>query len=191
MATQAGDQFLITRIKQGGRAREEAVKDLISQYVGFTKTISVKVGLSQDQTEDAFTDALVVLMDHIERDVFRGESKISTYLYRICFNKSIDKVRYNSVRHFPEEEEAPELTDKGADLMHMLEIHDDTEQVKTAIAGLGEPCDQILLDWGFWGFNMTEIADRSGLRGPDHAKKQKYRCLKKLMKWVSPIMQGN
>ncbi|MEO1449839.1 MAG: sigma-70 family RNA polymerase sigma factor [Bacteroidota bacterium] len=180
------DAYFIENIRSGGRNREEAVSKLINQYSGFVSTISQKVGISLDLATDAFTDAIMVLVDHIVREVYRADAKISTYLYKVCYHKSVDLARYHAIRETPPAEDLPDIRDHSQDLMRMLEIKEDSHQIKEAMALLGDPCHQILMDWSFWGFSMHEIATRAGLKDSQQAKKQKYRCLQRLMRYLAP-----
>lgn len=180
------DTQLIERIRAGGRKRESAVRQLINLHHGYISTISQKTGIPLEQAKDVFTDAIIVLVDHIAQKVFRADSKISTYLYKICYHKGIDQARYRAVRDISFVSDLPEISDRSQDLLQLLEMREDSDQVREAITSLGEPCHQVLLDWGFWGFSMSEVAERSGLRDAQQAKKQKYRCLKRLMRFLSP-----
>ncbi|MFT5912928.1 MAG: RNA polymerase sigma factor (sigma-70 family), partial [Paraglaciecola sp.] len=61
-----------------------------------------------------------------------------------------------------------------------MDLKEQMKQLHKYLNKLGEPCKQILIDWGFWGYSMSEIAERIGLLGSVQAKDTKYRCLKKL-----------
>ena len=50
---------------------------------------------------------------------------------------------------------------------------------------MGHPCNDILMDWAYWGYSMEEIANKVGLETADQAKKKKYKCLQKLLKQIN------
>jgi len=52
--------------------------------------------------------------------------------------------------------------------------------IKSKLKTIGQPCEGILMDWAFWGYNMEEIAARNGLNSATIAKSRKYQCLQKL-----------
>ncbi|MEM6771214.1 MAG: hypothetical protein AAF597_11575, partial [Bacteroidota bacterium] len=60
-------------------------------------------------------------------------------------------------------------------------LREDVAQLSLYLDQLGEPCRQILLDWGYWGYSMQEIAERVGLDSADQAKRKKYKCRQRLL----------
>ena len=185
------DQEIISRIRSGGRAREEATTYLIEQHQAFIYQIQQKLSLDAEHAQDAFTDALMALLDHIDRSVFRGDSKLSTYFYRIFFNKSVDLLRKLTTKRYEHTTyEIPEVPDRSLDLLQKLSLNETVGQLHGLMDRIGQKCKNILLDWGFWGFNMQEIAERNELKHADSAKKQKYKCLQKLMKMCGELRQA-
>ena len=177
-------------IKAGGREKERCIASLLSEYIQYAHAIKGKLGLSDDQATDAFTDAILVLANHIERGIFRGDSKISTYLYRIIYNKGVDLLRKHATKQASLKYEIPEVKDESRDLLKMMDIADDVAQLRGYLDELGEKCKAILLDWGYWGYSMEEIAQRSGLKDARSAKNRKYKCMERLMKLIGDHQSG-
>ena len=88
MSKRKADAEIIADIQAGGASKERAIGDLIRLHTSYIYAIHRKLGITEEQAGDAFSDALMVLVRHIETGQFRGDSKISTYLYRIFFNKT-------------------------------------------------------------------------------------------------------
>jgi DNA-directed RNA polymerase specialized sigma24 family protein len=80
--------------------------------------------------------------------------------------------------------ELPVSSDSTPLATNKMETDEEIKQLYKYLDQLGDPCKQILLDWGFWGYNMTEIADRAGLESSVQAKDRKYKCLKQLRKLI-------
>ena len=163
MAAQSwSDIQLKEAFSKRGALREQAARYFLQKNIHYIPLIAKKVGISEEEALDEYTDAVIDLIEQVNSGVFKGESKLSTYLYKIFYFKCIDLSRKKS-------------TNK---ISYLENIYRNLEK-------LGEPCKQILLDWGFWGFNMTEIAERNGLTGATQAKDRKYKCLMRLRKLVN------
>jgi len=176
------DQELLIAIRNGGSAKRKAAQHLFSSHQGMMQTIKSKLNLSSDQIKDMYADAISTVIWNIDTNKFKGESKVSSYLYRILYNKSVDLLRHITTNknvaylELSEEQTSADLNDPE----RILESSLDVEQVKSAISSMEEPCNNIIIEWAYWGYNMKEIAERNGLGSADKAKKKKYSCMKKL-----------
>lgn len=178
------DQHLIQSIQQGGAAREQAVAACIKKYAGFLIKIQQKLGISEDDARDCYTDAILAMVDQIERGKFAGKSRLSTYVYRIFYNKSVDLLRKKTSNPVDYQEKVPE-SEEGERLFERISSQDDMRRLTQLMDRLPDGCRQILLDWGFWGYSMPEIAQRAGLSDAGKAKRRKYDCLKKLQQMIT------
>lgn len=178
------EEKIVQSILAGGALKEQAVNYLMDKYIHYLPKIAQKTGLDRDQALDAFTDAIMVVMDNIIKGTFKGDSKLSSYFYKIFFNKSVDLFRKNTTNRIDYPEVLPDDSDKEPLVAEKMETKEQIKELYKYLDKLGEPCKQILIDWGFWGYNMTEIAERTGLAGSLQAKDRKYQCLKKLRKMM-------
>lgn len=176
------EQQLIDAIRQGGKPKREAVQQLFLMHQGMMQTIKTKLNLSSESAKDMYADAVSSVIWNIEIKKFKGNSKLSTYFYRIFYNKSVDHLRHtttNKNEAYFELEEDSNLVASEND-SRQLETKLDVEKVKWEIQQLGKPCNSIIIDWAYWGYSMAEIAERNGLESADKVKKKKYNCLQKL-----------
>lgn len=176
------DQEIITAIREGGSAKRQAAHFVFSSNLGMMHRIKGRLSLNSEQIKDTYADAVSAVIWNIDTNIFVGDSKLSTYLYRILFNKSVDLIRSITTN---KNEAYLDLSDNSAHLVHddlsrQLETKLDVIKIKDEILQLGEPCSSVILDWGYWGYKMSEIAARNGLESAEKAKKKKYNCLKKL-----------
>ena len=174
------DEEVIDKIRAGGRSFEEISLYMFHEYKGFLPKIKDKLHLSQQQLQDAYSDALVKLIRHIKDGQFRRESKISTYFYTIFYNASVDVSRKNASNKNMQTQELMEHDAKERDLLNLIENNDEAAQVIHVMKSMGDVCKRILMDWGYYGYSMSDIADRSDLSNAESARSMKYKCLKKL-----------
>lgn len=174
------DEDLIKKIRAGGREFEDVSLYMFHEYKGFVSKVKYKLNLPQQQVQDAYADALVKLIRHLRDGTFRGDSKISSYFYRIFYNTSVDVSRKNASYKNIETMELLEHDAREMDLLKLIDNKDETKQVVEVMSTMGNPCKKILMDWGYYGYSMTEIATRSDLSNAESARSMKYKCLKKL-----------
>lgn len=179
------DEQIINAISEGGAAKEKAAGYLIQTHIGFVRKIQANHKITDEEAKDAFTDAVIGLLQSIDSQRFRGDSKISTYLYKIFYFKCLDLLRKKSTNKVDYLENLPDARDAAADTFKDLLLGDQVKRLHIHLDTIGEPCKSILLDWGFWGYKMPEIAERNGLEDAGKAKKKKYRCLQKLLTLIN------
>ena len=181
------DREIISRLRSGGKDFEEVSDYLFQQYLGYIPTLKNKLHLSVPELQDAYSDALVKLITQVKSGKFRGESKLSSYFYTIFYNASVDVSRKNTSYKNSPTEELFEYTATERDLYKIIETNDQMDFLMFHFEMIGDPCRRILMDWGYYGYSMEEIATRSKLSNAESARSMKYKCLKKLKQTISNL----
>lgn len=184
------DQQLIDGILKGGSTRERCIAAIYDANIGFVYKLQQKQSLEEDEARMAYADAVVTLSEQIASQKFRGDSKISTYLYRIFFNKCVDVNRKKSSNRITTTDEFPVLAEDSKNMQELLELGDEVKQLHGILDRIGEKCKQILIDWGYHGYTMDEIAERAGLKNAESAISQKYKCFTKLKKELKGLKKS-
>ena len=105
-----GDARFIERL----RARDEAaVEALITQYQTRVFGLALRLTGDRQDAEEVLQDVFWNVLKHI--NAFRGESTLSTWIYRIAANTALMKVRKQpKSEHIPLDEElGPAMTEDG------------------------------------------------------------------------------
>lgn len=84
------DNELIERLKYRD---EKAFRQLVDQYQNMVFKTCIGVVHNSDDADDVAQEVFIEAFQSIEK--FRADSKISTWLYRIAMNKSLNFVRAN------------------------------------------------------------------------------------------------
>lgn len=107
---QLDDAQLINRLKAGDEAALEA---LMEQYQTRVFGMALRMTGNRQDAEEVLQDVFLAVVQKIE--TFRGEAKLSTWIYRIATNTSLMKLRKRpKVRAIPLEEElGPAMTEEG------------------------------------------------------------------------------
>ena len=178
------DQELIEGIRSGGTLRERSLNYLFDHWTFLIPKMCSIHKIHEEEAKDAYSDAVLALYQQIKKGDFQGKSKLSTYLYRIFYNKCVDILRKSPNNETVEQEKIPELRDESGDIMKSIDLREDFERTVAFMERLGSDCKEVLLDALFWQYNMEEIAKRQGLKDAAHASERKYRCLQKLRKMI-------
>lgn len=190
-AVEKSDASILEEIRQGGKAREAAVRYLIDRHIGFVYKISRKLRLNEDWAKDAYLDAVIAVMQQVENGAYRGENKLSSYLYQIFYYKSVDILRKQSTNYEKYVEEIPDQVDERSDMLLTLEQKESVSQLEALLEKMGEPCKQILMDWGFWGYQIQEIAERMGIDDPVKVSRRKYKCIEALRALLQEVKMSS
>jgi len=180
---------IINGILKGGKMRLEAIEKLYNDQSIRAQVRSVirrARGHSQDW-EDIFHDGIIVLEKNIRQGKFKGDSKLSVYLAGICkyicFNYNRKEGRQTSVEEIPRDKQT--ITISPEELMI-------SEELKTILSKeldkLKEPCKEVLRMWQL-NYKAEEIAQKLNLNSASYARKQKFRCIKKLMESIKANKQ--
>jgi len=179
-------QHIIAAIKKGGAEASKAIDYLYRQYRdNFTRFVQLRNGDKEDAL-DIFQDAVIVVVNNIERGMFKGESNIKTYLFsigkKLWYKKFNKKMREGELIKEMKMDYVAPTTDPwlGA------EDDDRGRFVKAIMGRLKESHRNILTLW-MEGHDMAEIAGQMGLKNAQVARNYKSRAMKE----VNALLEKN
>ncbi len=150
-------------------------------YPGIEHFITNNSGSIQD-AKDLYQEAFIILIQNIQKDIFREESKIKTYLYSICRRQwlKILNSRKHYISDFDDYEDYFEF-----ELHELDELDARKERISrmySVIKEMGDPCMSIIKRFYLNKQTMSQIAQEMGYTNAENAKNQKYKCFKRLKK---------
>lgn len=175
----ATDAEIIGAIQSGGAQRQRFENLLYRRHMDFVRKRPRKYALTPEEARDAYTDAFLVVTDHILSGKFRGDSSLKTYLSRIFRNKCVDRYRKNATIKVDWVDRFPQIADESRDFLRKLLGKEEVGILRGYLAQLGERCRQ-LLEFSGLGYSPTEIAQEMGFSTARSASSQRYKCLEKL-----------
>jgi RNA polymerase sigma-70 factor (ECF subfamily) len=157
---EASEAELIARCRAGERAAFERLYRDQRRIVAATL---YRVMGDRGELDDLVQEVFVIAFRGLER--FRGESKISTWLYRICINVALGRLRTRSRRPPPlqltepaesKPEDSPDTPER------LLERREDVARVYRALDQLSPKKRVVLVMHEIEGLDLKEIAEIVG-----------------------------
>lgn len=174
------DKEIIEAIKNRTNL-EQAVKELYSLSFDTVASFIRKNSGNQEDAEDFFQEAIIVFIDLVQNNRFRGESKIKTFMYAIVRNlwfnelKRRKKVMFND----PVDSIHLEIEDQN-NIQQAIQKDEAHKRVIDFLDQIGVNCKKILLLFYYEEMPMRDIYLKMGYESEQVARNMKYKCMKKL-----------
>lgn len=82
------EKQLISEIRRGNT---RAFSDLVDSYKDLVFTLSVRMLGNREEAEEVSQDVFIKIFKSLQN--FKGDSKLSTWVYRIAYNTCLDRIR--------------------------------------------------------------------------------------------------
>lgn len=178
------DPELVANLK-AGRRMEESIKELYRNYFdGLCWYIMNNSGSRQD-AEDIFQEVLVSFIELVQKDKFRGEASIKTFLFSLNRFTWLNELKRRG-RALAREEKYEKAQDRvELDTSQHIAEREGKAEVLRIVGELGETCKKILLLFYYENLSMREILDRTDYETEQVVRNKKYKCLKQLEQMVN------
>lgn len=178
-----GERFTDFSLIQALRSEpipDEAIKYLYRNHYQMTAAYIRQNNGSDQDAEDIFQEVILVFIEILKKDKFRGESSVSTFLYSITRN-----IWLNELKKRDRSRQRDKIFEGGKNPMEMDVSHNimDREiksQLMLVMESLGETCKKILLAFYFQNLAMREILKTLEYENEQVVRNKKYKCLKQL-----------
>lgn len=162
------DAELVRRLTDGDNT---AFRELVTLYQGMVYKTCFHLLRQPEDAEDIAQDVFIEVYESIGQ--FRNQSKLSTWLYRIAINKSLNQLRKNkwknmlhSIDHFfsNDKNNGLDIEDMSSENSpHSIDYKERSRVLQSAIAGLSENQRIAFTLNKFEELPYQEIADIMGL----------------------------
>lgn len=175
MITEIGspDFPLIQAIKSGN---EKALGLFYQDNFGKILHLVLKNSGSDDDARDVYQDGMMEVVLQIRGGrLDQLSSRLSTYLYSVCYYKWIDRLRQKgkTMRTGFEDDLETAVIEEEEDSAPYLPA------LEKVLMQLGEKCMQLLKAFYYEKLTMTQIASKLGFADDNSAKSQKNKCMDK------------
>ena len=174
---------IIARLKKGD---QKVIRQLYNiAYPQCASFIKNNTG-TQNDAEDLFQEALVILYKKIQEPDFKLTSNIKTYVYSITRNLWLNELRKRSksglklVMDDPDTNYVLAQEDTLTEKEEVEKKHDLISEMLLQVQG---GCKDILIDFYFKKLSLKAIAEKNGFTD-QYAKKRRYKCMEAFKKQV-------
>ncbi len=170
------DQNLIDKILTGDT---NSFGELVDRYQNFVFTIAIRILKNREEAEEVSQDSFIKAFESLRS--YRGEAKFSTWLYRIVYHKSLDRIKMNKRRQTFDiiEEVTDDSLDHIENGLEALLSQERSEIISKCIDKLPAEEAAIISLYYFEEQSVKEIVEVTSLT-EDNIKIKLYRSRKKL-----------
>ena len=170
------DQRYISLVKEGDK---NAFAALVDRYKDMVFTLSLKMLKDRQEAEEVSQDSFLKVYKSLDR--YKGESKFSTWIYKVAFNTCLDRIKKNkrlqalaNIGEIDEQETTPLIN--GLDL---IEEKERKQLIQDCMQELEGEDGFLLTLYYFEEQSLEEIAKIIGITS-NNVKIRLYRSRKKL-----------
>lgn len=178
------DDEIVRHIRAGQRM-DEVIRDLYrNNFSNLSWYVMNNSGNRQD-AEDIFQEVMVAFIDAVQKNKFRGESTVKTFLFslnRFTWLNELKKRGRSAVREEKFEKEQDKVQ---ADTGYLIDEREGKAEVIRLVGELGESCRKILLLFYYENMSMREILSSTEYENEQVLRNKKYKCLKQLEQMVN------
>lgn len=178
------DSELVDNLRTGQRM-DETIKAIYRGHFDSLSWYVMNNSGSRQDAEDIFQEVIVAFIDLVQKDKFRGESTVKTFLFSLNRFTWLNELKRRGRALAREEkyergQEKVEL-DTGA----IIADREGKAEVVRLVAELGEICRKILLLFYYENLSMKEILEIMHYENEQVVRNKKYKCLKQLEQMVN------
>jgi RNA polymerase sigma factor (sigma-70 family) len=176
---QLSEVELIHRVKSG-IDMNGSVKFIYLQYFESLSWFIINNSGSRQDAEDIFQETVVSFIELVQKDKFRGESSIKTFLFSLNRNIWLNELKRRGRADARElkYEKAQDRTEM--DVSVAIVDREARSQLMKIMSELGEGCKKILLMFYYEDLPMKEIVAHTDYENEQVVRNKKYKCLKQL-----------
>ncbi|ULC58943.1 RNA polymerase sigma factor [Flaviramulus sp. BrNp1-15] len=170
------DQYFINQVIEGDT---NAFSVLVNRYKDLVFTLTLRILKNREEAEEVAQDTFIKVYKSLSK--FKGDSKFSTWIYKIAYNTSLDRIKKNkkhindvAINEFTEHE--IKTIDNALD---KLEQTEQEQAIQDCIALLPGEDSFLLTLYYFEELSLDEISETVGLK-PNNVKVKLFRSRKKL-----------
>ncbi|MEH6682677.1 MAG: RNA polymerase sigma factor [Sediminicola sp.] len=179
------DQPYIDRVLSGDL---QAFSVLVDRYKHMVLTLALKILGNREEAEEVSQDTFVKIYQVL--GTFKGESKFSTWVYKIAYHRSLDYVRGHKRRiETMSLDLCPPTQDSTfGDILDDLEARDKSAIIDTALKQLSAE-DGILITLHYYeGLTLKEVGEITNM-APNTVKVRLFRTRKRLAELLRDRVQ--
>ncbi len=170
------DQVYINKILNGDT---NAFTVLVDRYKDLVFTLALRMVKNREEAEEVSQDTFIKVYNSLNR--FKGDSKFSTWIYRVAYNTCLDRLKKNNRQEYTVaiDEYTEHQVKTLENALDALEEQEKQLAIKKCLEMLPSEDSFILTLYYFEELSLDEISKITGLK-PNNVKVKLFRSQKKL-----------
>jgi RNA polymerase sigma factor (sigma-70 family) len=184
------DPELVANLRAGKRM-EETIKTIYRNHFDSLSWYVMNNSGSKQDAEDMFQEVVVTFIELVQKDKFRGESTVKTFLYSLNRHAWLNELKRRG-RAIAREEKFEKGQERTVpDTGHLIANREEKADVLRLVGELGDTCRKILVLFYYENLSMKEILDATEYENEQVVRNKKYKCLKQLEQMINekPILK--
>ena len=174
--TTNNDQILINQIIDGDT---NAFSKLVDMYKDLVFTLALRMLKNREEAEEVAQDTFIKTFKSLNR--FKGDSKFSTWIYRVAYNTCLDRIKKNKkfLAHVEINEFTAHQVKTIDNALDQMEATERAEAIQRCIDKLPSQDSFLLTLYYFDDLSLNDISKVVGMN-TNAIKVKLFRCRKKL-----------
>lgn len=170
------DQVYINKILNGDTS---AFTVLVNRYKDLVYTLSLRMMKNREDAEEVAQDTFIKTYNSLSK--FKGDSKFSTWIYRVAYNTCLDRLKKNKRQQYTVAiDEYTEHQVKTLDnALDQIEEKEKQQAIKNCLELLPSDDSFLLTLYYYEELSLDEISKITGFK-PNNVKVKLFRSRKKL-----------
>lgn len=183
--TKLTDDIYIEKTLKGD---SNAFAFLIDKYKDMVFTLAIKMVKSREEAEEVSQDAFIKAYKNLVK--FKGDSKFSTWLYKIAYNTSLDRIKKNTnlYNNVAIDEITVNYISSVETILDEIEREERVEVINNCLEELPEDEKAILLFFYFKELSLKEIMEVTSM-SESNIKVKLHRARKRLLNIVKDTVE--
>lgn len=173
------DEEIVANLRSGKRM-DEMIKSIYRNHLeGLCRYVTNNSGSRQD-AEDIFQEVVVSFIELVQKNKFRGESSIKTFLFSMNRHTWLNELKRRG-RALAREEKFERGQERvEMDSAYLMTDREEKAAIAGLVAALGDTCKKILTLFYYENLSMREILEATDYENEQVVRNKKYKCLKQL-----------
>lgn len=178
------DSELVDNLRSGQKM-DETIKAIYRDHFESLSWYVMNNSGSRQDAEDIFQEVIVAFIDLVQKDKFRGESTVKTFLFSLNRFTWLNELKRRGRASAREEKYERGQERVEADTSEVIADREGKAEVIRLVGELGETCRKILLLFYYENLSMKEILETMHYENEQVVRNKKYKCLKQLEQMVN------
>ena len=165
---------------QSGAMVNECVRDIYRKHFDQLSWFVLHNNGNRQDAEDIFQEVVVDFIEAVQKNTFRGESSVKTFLYSLNKYAWLNELKRRGRAATREVKFDKEYDKEEVDVSHHIANREAKGLIMRVVEQLGDTCKKILVMFYYEDLSMKEIVDKTEYETEQVVRNKKYKCLKQL-----------